>query len=422
VTEGLVCVLDCVEPCWSYHLDRNAEKKRLELRLGYAKCLHHYFYFLDPQWGFMHARLQTWFPFTIHVCINGREWLARQLDRKGIDYTRRENCFTRIADAPRAQKIMDAQLKVDWVKMLGRIERIVNPARPQLLALPQLEYYWSVESSEWATDIMFRSWRALATLYPSLIRHGIATFSSKDVMRFLGRKVPASANRYGKFGGEVVSDLADRAEGLRIKHRVNKNSIKMYDKQGSVLRVETTINNADEFKVYRTREGDPDGQLSWRRLRRGVADMHRRAQVSQAANERYLAALEPAGQTTPLGELAQQVTQPVTWLGRRVRGLRPLASEDTGLLVAVARGEFTVNGFRNRDLRVILSPHEAPKEEQKRQASKVTRQLRMLRAHGLIKKLGNTHRYVLTDRGRTIITALVQANHVDIKQLRQLAA
>ena len=152
----------------------------------------------------------------------------------------------------------------------------------------------------------------------------------------------------------MVSDLGTRVEGLRIKHRVNKNSIKMYDKQGSVLRVETTINNADEFKVYRPVEGDPQGECDWRRLRRGVADLHRRAQVSQAANERYLAALEPVDQSTPLGELVRQVTCPVTWQGRRVRGLRPLSADDMELLSAVSHGEFTINGFRNRDLREIL--------------------------------------------------------------------
>lgn len=422
ITSGLICVLDCVEPCWSYHLDKNAKEKRLELRLGYAKCLHHYFYFLDPEFGLMHARLQTWFPFTMHVCINGRLWLARQLDRQGIGYTRRENCFTAFDDVANAQKAMDAQLKTNWPQLLNHIERTVNPARPQLLPLPQLEYYWSVESSEWATDIMFRSPAELTTLYPSLIRHGIETFSSRDVMRFLGRKTPASTQVHGRFGGEVVSDVGRRVEGLRIKHRVNKNSIKMYDKQGSVLRVETTINNADEFKVYRTAEGDPDGELAWRRLRRGVADMHRRAKISQAANERYLAALEPVDQTTPLGELAQQVTRSVTWKGRSVRGLRPLSTEDARLLKTVCRGEFTINGFRNRDLRAILFSDEVSKQEQKRQSGKVTRQLRMLRAHGLIKKQGSSHRYVLTDRGRTIITALTQANQADIQQLKKLAA
>ncbi|MCH8839887.1 MAG: hypothetical protein IH831_04275 [Planctomycetes bacterium] len=422
IKSGLICVLDCVEPCWSYHIDKNRDKKRLELRLGYSKCLHHYFYFLDPRWGFMHVRLQTWFPLTIHVCINGREWRARQMNARRMKYVRRENCFTHITNLPRAQALMNDQLQTNWPHCLNRLEQTVNPARRRLLPLPQLEYYWSVESSEWAADVMFRSPAALAALYPDLIRHGIQTFSSKDVMRFLGRKTPASTNRYGKFSGEVVSDLGTRVEGLRIKHRVNKNSIKMYDKQGSVLRVETTINNADEFKVYRPVEGDPQGECDWRRMRRGVADLHRRTQVSQAANERYLAALEPVDQSTPLGKLAGQVTCPVIWQGRPVRGLRPLSADDMKLLSAVSHGEFTINGFRNRDLREILFAASDSKDERRRQSGKVTRMLRMLRAHRLIRKVSGTHRYVLTDRGRSILTALIQASKADTEKLKKLAA
>jgi hypothetical protein len=422
IHSGLICVLDCVEPCWSYHIDKNPDTKRLQLRLGYAKCLHHYFYFLDPQWGFMHVRLQTWFPLTIQVCINGREWLARQLAARRMKSIRRENCFTHIANVPRAQELMNAQLETNWPQCLNRLEQTVNPARSRLLPLPQLQYYWSVESSEWATDVMFRSPDELAALYPRLIQHGIQTFSSKDVMRFLGRKTPAAAHRYGKFSGEVVSDLGTRVEGLRIKHRVDKNSIKMYDKQGSVLRVETTINNPDDFKVWRPVEGDPQGESDWRQLRRGVADLHRRAQVSQAANERYLAALEPVDQSTPLGELAGPVTSPVTWQGRQVRGLRPLSAEDMALLGAVSRGEFAINGFRNRDVREILFGATECPDERRRQSGKVTRLLRMLRAHGLVKKVPRTHRYVPTDRGGSIMTAVLQASKADTEKLKQLAA
>ena len=89
---------------------------------------------------------------------------------------------------------------------------------------------------------------------------------------------------------EIHSDLKTRPEGTRIKHVLNHNSIKMYDKQESVLRIETTVNDARGMKAYRASEADPDGPKAWRKLRKGVADLPRRAQVSQAANERYLEA------------------------------------------------------------------------------------------------------------------------------------
>ena len=80
----------------------------------------------------------------------------------------------------------------------------------------------------------------------------------------------------------MVSDVKQRPEGLRIKHRVNGNSVKMYDKQGSVLRVETTINDARDLKCYRAAEGNPNGPRTYRKLRKGVADMTRRAELCDA--------------------------------------------------------------------------------------------------------------------------------------------
>ncbi len=267
-------------------------------------------------------------------------------------------------------------------------------------------YYRSVESSEWASDVMFASRSKLGVLYPRLIRHGIRNFGSREVMRFLGRRVPREGNVPKRFEGEVVTDLRERPEGIPIKHRLNKNSIKMYDKQGSVLRVETTLNNADDITVYRTKEGNEGGIKSWRSLRRGVADMHRRAQVCQAANDRYLESLAAVEEATSLGDLTEAVCRPVTWKGKRVRAMNPFSNEDAALLVAVNRDEFAILGFRNRDLRAILYPG-APQDsrERRRQSGAVTRRLRLLRAHGLIRKIPKTHRYTLNAKGRTIINA-----------------
>lgn len=129
----------------------------------------------------------------------------------------------------------------------------------------------------------------------------MTALASPDVMRFLGKKLPKHGGVNGHFKGEVVTDLKTRPEGLRIKHRLNHNSIKMYDKQGSVLRVETTINDARDMKVYRRKEGDPKSPKSWRRMRKGVADSRRRAQVSRAANDRYLESLAAVESKQPLG-------------------------------------------------------------------------------------------------------------------------
>ena len=417
IREGLIAVLSCVEPCRTFEIYRCREKKRLELVPRIRKCLHLYHYFIDPTFGLMNARIQTWFPFSIQVCLNGREWLAREMDRAGISYRRRDNCFTWLGDVEAAQRLMDRQLSTDWPQTLDAIRRRLNPAHEDILKDFPTDYYWSVYQSEWASDVMFKDAAALAEIYPALVLHGITTFGSADVMRFLGRRVRCD------FAGEIVSDFKDRPEGVRIKHRLGSNSIKLYDKQGSVLRPETTINDPSDFKVFRPKEGDPTGPLAWRKLRRGVADLHRLAQVSQAANERYLDALASADTSTPLAKLVEQICRPTAWKGKRIRALRPLAEGDSLLLKAVSRGEFKVNGVRNRHLQAILySQPPSSHQEHRRRSACVSRQLRLLRAHGLIRRLGRSHRYVLTATGQEIIAALLAAERASIEQLRRIAA
>lgn len=242
-------------------------------------------------------RLQSWFPFTVHVCLNGREWLARQMDAAGLRYQRRENCFAWIEDLPAAQRLLEAQLHTDWPPLLNGLTAAANPAHARVFADCPLVYYWSADQSEWASDVLFKDPRRLDALYPQWLAHGMQRLGSRAVMRFLQRRLFQGPKR--GFEVEVVTDLVERPEGVRIKHRVNGNYIKMYNKQQSVLRVETVVNQAREFRVYRPKEGDPEGSKQWRYLRKGVADLHRRAEVSQRANERYLDALATGGGVRP---------------------------------------------------------------------------------------------------------------------------
>jgi hypothetical protein len=423
IQQGLICVFSAVEPCFSYEVRRDPQARQLQLRGRTQKCLHYYFYLQHPEFGFMHLRLQTWFPLTIHIAMNGREWLARRLDAAGIGYRRADNCFLELADPVRTQELCDQQLKTRWRRCFVKLLHQYHPSHKQLFRERPVEYYWSLDQSEWATDILFRSPEALAELYPQLLRHAAYDFQSTDVMRFLGRKLTQQGQIWGNFRGEVVSDVARRADHLRLKHRINKNWLKMYDKQSTVLRVETTLNDVKDMRVFRRVEGDPKSPRKWRTLRKGVADIKRRARISQAANERYLDALAEVHATQPLGELTKSLCQPTELGGRRVRALQPWSPADAQLLEAVSRPEFLLNGFRNRDLRPVLyGPDEPSALEKCRQSAKVSRQLRMLRAHGLILKVVHTHRYQLTARGRTILAALQAARQANPEQLAQLAA
>jgi hypothetical protein len=416
--QNLVCVLSAVEPGLFYNVAGNRQQRKLELRRKMRPALHYYFYWDHPTLGLINARLASYFPYDIHICLNGRAWLAKQMDQAGLAYRRSDNCFTWIEDVPAAQALMDQQLRLDWPGLLTPITALANPVHGQLLSGRLPDYYHSIDQSEWATDVMFKEPAALAQLYPRLVRHGMLSLGCIDVMRFMGRTIRVDGTPMPNFGGDAAIDLKHRPQGVRLKHRVAENFIKMYDKSQSVLRVEMTINNPDPWKVYRTKEGDPDGPLSWRKLRKGVADVHRRAEVSQAANERYLDAAAVVTTPTTLGALIRPLGQSVTCQGKRVRALNPTADPDQQLLSAVGRGEHLINGFRNRDIRQLL--HGDPPADQaahRKQSAAITRQLRLLRAHGLIQKVPRTHRYQVTDAGRQAITALMAAQTTDVATL-----
>jgi len=418
VKEGVICSFTTVEPCMSFEYHMSKDRRERGLRLVPRKCLHVYKYFQHPRFGFINARLQTWFPFNIQICLNGREWLARDLVAKGSSFKRADNAFPWLEDPRLAQRLMDRQLRTDWPEALSRIARSMNPLHRKIFEPYPMDYYWAAYQTEWATDLLFRDPATLGKLYPTLVRHAMLHFKSPDVMRFLGRK------EHGNFIGEITTSFKDRAEGVRVKHWVRGNSIKMYDKAASILRVETTIAKTQDFKVLRPPHQDPDGKLDWKPLRKGVADLHRRAEVSQRSNERYLEALATVEDRTPCAEIFDAVAKPVVQDNRRSRALRIGDPSDVALLAAVSRGEFAVSGFRNRDLRRILHPKSAKLDAdgQKRVAAKVGRQIRLLRAHGLIRKVQKSHRYTLTPKGTLLAAALWATRDADLKKLVSEAA
>ena len=416
---GLIAVLSCVEPCRSYELHRNPQTKHLELRPALRKCLHHDFYLDHPVFGPMHVRLQTWLPFQVKVVLNGREWLARQLDAAGIGYLKKDNTFVALDDFERAQALLDAQLQVNWPIALNELVGQFHPVHAEWMpACCPVGYYWSVDQSEWATDVVFRSAEDLAALYPRLVRHGITTLGSRDVLRFLQQKVPARGGLHGRFAGEVVSDLKQRPEGMRIKHSYGLNSLKVYDKFGQVLRVETTIHDAYGLKVYRRAGDDLKGELKWQQLRKGVADLHRRCELSEAANQRYLEGLAVVESPTPLGDLSGPLCHRMVKDGRRYRALNPLGEVDAQLLEFVARGGHLITGFRNRELRQCLyGDRSKDAAVHRRQSGRVSRLLALLRAHGLIHKIPKTHRYQVTTRGREQVAAILAARAAGVEKL-----
>ena len=423
--DGSICMFSVVEPCWAPSVSGNRASKRLELNMRQRKCVFIYHYFDDPEFGFGHVRLQSWLPMSAHICLNGRHWLEKQMKKAGMRFVKSGNCFPWVEDIPSAQRMLDAQLETDWPKLLNRFVLNCCPDMEALLAPFDFNYYWSADETEYATDVLFHSEKELSALYPSFIRHAMMVSDSPSVMRYLGKGGSEFSGKVlGVMPNEIITDLRRRAEGVRIKHFVNNNSVKMYNKSGSVLRIETTINNTRDFKVFRPSQDEPSGPASWKKMGKGVNDLHRRCQISERANERYADTMSAAKVSETLQTVAAPACNPVQCDGRRHRALNPWNKEDHQLLLFLARGEHALNGFRNKDLRAFLDPSASPadKAEAKRLSGKATRRISLLRAHGLIQKVSHVNRYVLTAKGRKFATGLLSASLVDIESLMEKAA
>jgi hypothetical protein len=454
--QGLIAVIGAVEPCLVMTVRPNHQTKRLEPVCEQRKCLHFYQYYEDPLFGRCHLRVQSWYPFTVDICLNGRAMLARQMDGRKLRYVKADNCFLDLADPQAAQELANEQLALDWPAHLNRLLALAHPMHRQTLQpLFGLDYYWTSTQSEYATDLVFKDPEQLAKLYPAFVHHGIMTFRTPRVMRFLGHQVPLHTGRVnGRFKGAARSDRIERHEGVCLRHGVGINGIKIYDKYAQLLRVETTLNAPEVFKVYRRNPANgplkplpPPGKKKaplkvlpkslttcvapqvakpprqWQRLRRSVADMRRRAQVSRAANRRYLEALASTRGTQPLGAAVHKLCRPLHKDGYRFRALNPLSQLDATLLETISRGEWTLNGFRNADLRKLLYPVSSSSEQQaRRRSGAISRKLRLLRAHGLIRKITGSHRYLLTQEGRKLITLLLTARNANVEQLAAFAA
>jgi hypothetical protein len=425
IKEGSICMFSVVEPCMAPMVKGNKATKKLEVVMANRKCVWLYHYFNDPVLGFGHARVQSWVPFNVFICLNGRHWLERQLQRQGIGYIKDGNCFPWIEDIEAAQQLLDDQLRSNWTKMLNGLALGSCPALSQVLRPLRPDYYWSVDETEWATDIMFKSTKSLDSIYPSLLHHAMCISDSPSVMKYFGRRnISLSGRIKGRVPVEVMTDCRKFYEGLRIKHWLNRNSVKLYNKGGSILRIETTINHTRDFKVFRHPDDDISKASSWQRMRKGVSDLHRRCEVSDQCNERYADTLASAQVEEKLKEIVAPACNRIKRNGKSYRGLNPWQEQDYQLLSFLAKGENALSGFRNKDLRRWLYPQseDLDKQQHRRYAGRTTRCIKLLRVHSLVRKVAKENRYILTAKGQKFACALMSASAVNIKQLTELAA
>jgi hypothetical protein len=402
VTEGIICLISAVESCWSFQVRKRHNTGRLELFRRERKCLHHYLYVIDDEFGFMHVRIQGWIPYECQIYINGREWLARQLDKRGIGYVRWDNSLLAIDDLDAAAGLCERFAHKAWPRVLNAFARRLNPLLPAIRAANYGGYYWVLDQAEIATDVMFTTRPRLLAVWPDLVRHAALNMSSEDVLGFLGRKLHPSLQ------AQVVTDTKRRPEGWRVRHRLAGNWVKVYDKV-SVLRVETTINNPREFRIARWVTSDTGRrERRWCPMRKGVSDLWRTYQVGIAANHRYLDALAAAPLKGEGVAALDALCRPRTTRGRRYARFSPLNPDDLALFRAVLAGEHTIRGFRNADITRRLYPRRPPdRDNARRRCERVSRLIVKLRGHGLVAKIPRARRYRVTRYGHRVMTAAI---------------
>ena len=403
ILEGLICVFCCMECCPSFQLIPGKDRPRLVNKRRQQRVL--YFYFLDPALGLIHIRLTTWFPLTVQVCVNGHSWLAQQMLKRRLGFTQQDNAFINLDDPRATQKLADRFVSQNWPKILNRLVRQVNPLMNQQW-FHGLSYYWVVDQAEFSTDVIVTSREALAGLYPRLLDSAAVHFSAKDVLTFLGRRF------HPRFEGEVLTRCQkDRWPGARIKHSMKNNWLKMYDKFGLVLRIETVINNPREFRVRRLRTRAGRSEMAWCPMNKGVCNLYRYREVALAANQRSLEALAAVDNPAPAYRQVETLTEPVVVAGRSYAGFNPASRPAVTLFRAVLDGNHLVHGFRNGDIRAILYRATEDPQECRRQQAAVGRLLKRLHVRGLIAKVPRSRRWHVSREGHRVLGAVVQLYH-----------
>ena len=197
----------------------------------------------------------------------------------------------------------------------------------------------------------------------------------------------------------------------------------MYKIRLNNLRIESTINAPGAFRAYRRKQGaGKDAPKQLLPLRKGVADTTLRAEASQGINNRFAEHVATTQSSAPFQSVLETVTKRKRKRGRSVRALEP-TGKDLAILKAIADPRFTVGGFCNKDLRRLLAndPRYVGKTDKQR-SGMTTRFLRLLRDHGVIRRLPKSRRYQLTTCGRQLVTPLQAVLAASTEELARIAA
>jgi hypothetical protein len=342
----------------------------------------------DAELGLVYLRVPTWSPFRLQFYCNGHSWLARQLTAAGIGFISADNAFVRIDDWHRAQELADG-FSPD---LLHRVLDCYAAQCCPVLGVFGQTYHWSLMQVEYATDLVFRSAATLGPLYEQLTRQSVLSVKAEQIATFLGRQITS------QLAQELGSQFSTRIEGTCIKHRFGDASIKMYDKFGQILRIETTTNDVSFFKHHRRvehRNSPPTRGLA--PVKKTIYSLIDLREILFGCNRRYLEHLSALDDFSAGVRALDRLTKPRKVEDKTVRGINFFDPTDNALLHALQDPRVNIAGIRRADMLALLD-HVSP--------PRLSRQLRRLREIGVIKRVAGTYRYYLTRIGRSATAAL----------------
>jgi len=382
---GLVHIFSAMEPCASYKPWHDKKTHKTFLKYAPGKCLHYYFYLIDDLLGLCYVRVPTWCPFRLQIYFNGHNHLASGLTKESLSFSQLDNLFLDFASFEHAQEICD-QLTVDEIHQ--KLDVFANQFCPVIKELDQ-SYHWSIMQAEYATDIVFKQQQDLQRIYDQLVRVAIHTVKPDNIATFLGKKL------HFNYQGEMGNNFNTRIQGTRIKHSMGPVSIKMYDKLGLVLRIETTVNDVSFFKHYRKvehRDGTQSRKLA--QMKKGIYSLTPLRDLLLAANHRYLQFISAIDDMTAGVKKVNKLSNSIVKNERSYKGFNFFSADDQNLFEIISRGEFNISGFQNKNVRQHFD---------NKNSGQISRILKRLHVHGLIKKVGHTYKYYLTKFGQRVI-------------------
>jgi len=402
---GLVHIFSAMETCTSYKPWHDKQTGKTFVKTDSGKCLHYYFYFIDPDFGLCYLRVPTWCPFRLQFYMNGHNWLFSRLSKQGITSQMRDNAFLSISDWEKAQQLSD-HIRVEDLHQV--LDILANRYCPVIKKLGVV-YRWSIMQVEYATDIVFRDPEDLKFLYDAIVHTAIHSVKPENIATFLGQKL------HGNYEGEMGNRFNKRILGTRIKHQMGAVSIKMYDKFGYVLRIETTVNDVSQFKHSREvqqRDGTVTQKIA--PMKKNIYSLYPLGRLLKASNRRYLEFVSSLDDPSDGAKKLEELSESKKANDRSFKGFNFFSREDQHLFEVLAHGEFNINGLQNKSVRRLL-PELSP--------ASISRILKRLCVHGLIKKVSGTRKYYLTKLGKAVIALGLKTKELFIvPQLAQAEA